>query len=74
MNTFLNSLKVAGISIAVAVLGGVIQALSNFHPTDQITAFFMTVIGGAVIAGLNALMHKLQDTTVVKKEEVLKTT
>lgn len=74
MSTFLNSLKVAGISILVAVLGGVVQALTNFHPSDQITAFFMTVVGGTVIAGLNALMHKLQDTTVAKKEDVVKTT
>lgn len=64
MSTFLNSLKVAGIAIAVALIGGLIQALSNFHPTDQLTNFIMTVGGGAAIAALNALMHKLQGTTV----------
>lgn len=72
MTTFLNSLKVAGISIAVALLGGLVQALSNFHPADQITAFIMTVLGGTVIGALNALMHKLQDTTVAKKVDVVK--
>jgi len=71
MGTFLNSLKVAGISIVVAVLGGVAQALTNFHPNDQITAFIMTTIGGVVIGGINWLMHKLQDTTVAPKSDVV---
>lgn len=72
-NTLLNSLKVAGISIVVAVLGGIIQALSNFHPSDQITAFFMTVFGGAIIGLLNQAMHKMQGTTVVTSNTVLTT-
>ena len=73
MGTIKNSLKVAGISIAVAVLGGVIQALTNFHPTDQTTALIMTVVGGAVIGLLNSVMHKLQGTTVVPKVTVTTT-
>ncbi len=71
MNTFLNSLKVAGIAIAVAVIGGVVQGLTNFHPSDQVTSFIMTAVGGTVIGLLNALMHKLQDTTVVAKADVV---
>lgn len=70
MGTFLNSLKVAGISIAVALLGGLAQALSNFHPTDQLTNFIMSVVGSSAVAGLYALMHKLQGTTVAPKEDV----
>lgn len=70
MGAFLNSLKVAGIAIAVAILGGVIQALTNFHPTDQVTAFIMTSVGGVIIGGATWLMHKLQGTTVAKKEDV----
>lgn len=71
MNDFLHSLQVAGIAILVAVLGGIIQALTNFHPADQLTAFIMTTVGGFAIGGLNALMHKLQGTTVAPKSDVI---
>lgn len=66
MSNFLHSLQIAGIAVAVAVLGGVIQALTNFHPTDQITAFIMTTVGGIVIGALTALLHRLQGTTITK--------
>lgn len=66
MNDFIHSLQVAGIAIVVAVLGGIIQALTNFHPTDQITAFIMTTLGGVMIGALNALLHKIQGTTITK--------
>lgn len=71
MGTILNSLKVAGIAIAVAILGGIIQALTNFHPSDQITSFIMTAIGGTIIGLLNALMHKLQGTTVAPTSSII---
>lgn len=71
MGTFLNSLKVAGISILVAILGGVIQALSNFHPTDVTTTTIMTVVGGVFIGLLNAWMHSLQGTTVAPTANVV---
>lgn len=73
MSTFLNSLKVTGIAIAVAVLGGIAQALTNFHPTDQVTALIMTTFGGIVIGLINALMHKLQGTTVVPTSTITTT-
>ncbi len=72
MNTFMNSLKVAGIAIAVAVLGGIAQALANFHPTDQVTSLIMTTLGGTFVGLINALMHKLQGTTVAPKDAVTK--
>lgn len=71
MSSLLNALKIAGISIAVALLGGLVQALTNFHPTDQVTSFIMTVIGGSVIAGINELIHKLQGTVVAKASDVV---
>lgn len=73
MNTFLHSLQLAGIAIAVAVVGGVIQGLTNFHPTDQVAAFIMSSVGGMFIGLLNVLLHKLQGTTVAAKEDVVKT-
>jgi hypothetical protein len=69
-----NSLKVAGISIAVAIIGGIIQALSNFHPADQYTALILTVFGGGVIGGLNHLMHILQGTTIAPVNTTVQTT
>ncbi len=64
MNTLLHSVWLAVLAIAVAVLGGVIQGLTNFHPTDQVTSLIMSSIGGLVIGGLNMLLHKLQGTTI----------
>jgi len=64
MNTFLHSIWLAVLAIVVAVLGGVIQALTNFHPTDQVTSLIMSSLGGIAIGGLNMLLHKLQGTTV----------
>lgn len=71
MDNFWHNLQLAGIAIGVAVLGGVIQALTNFHPTDQITSLIMTTVGGIVIGLLNALLHKLQGTTVTSVDNVV---
>ncbi len=73
MSQFWNGVKVFGIALSVQLLGGLIESISNFHPTDQIGAIIMTTIGAVVIAGLNALKHKLQGTTVAKVEDVVKT-
>lgn len=67
MNNITHSLWVAFIAIVVAIIGGVIQGLTNFHPTDQITSFIMSSIGGLAIGGLNMLLHKIQGTTVETK-------
>lgn len=67
MSTFLHSLWLALIAIGVAVLGGIIQGLTNFHPTDQVTSLIMSSIGGIVIGALNMLLHKLQGTTIEAK-------
>lgn len=67
MGIIKNSIKVAGISILVAVLGGVIQALANFHSTDHLANLFMSIFGAVIIGGLNAFMHQIQGTTVVPK-------
>ncbi len=71
MSQFWNGVKVFAISLAVAVLGGLAQALGNFHPTDQIGAIVMSTIGAVAIAGINALIHKLQGTEVVKTTDVV---
>lgn len=70
MNIFKNSIKVAGIAILVAVLGGIIQALANFHSNSMIANFFMSVFGATIIGGLNAFMHQIQGTTVVTKTSI----
>jgi hypothetical protein len=67
MGIFKNSIKVAGIAILVAVLGGVIQALANFHSNSALANFFMSVFGATIIGGLNAFMHQIQGTTIVNK-------
>lgn len=67
MGIIKNSIKVAGIAILVAVLGGIIQALSNFHSDNTMANFFMSVFGAVIIGGLNAFMHQIQGTTVVPK-------
>ncbi len=72
MNQFWNGVKVFAISLAVALLGGLAQGIANFHPSDQIGAFIMSSIGAIAIAGINALIHKLQGTTVAKVEDVVK--
>ncbi len=72
MSQFWNGVKVFAISLAVALLGGLVQAITNFHPTDQIGAMLMSTVGAIVIAGINALIHKLQGTTVAKVEDVKK--
>lgn len=71
MANFWHNLQLSGIAISVAVLGGVIQALTNFHPTDQITQLVMTTVGGIIIGLLNALLHKLQGTTVASVDNVV---
>ncbi len=74
MNTFLHSAWLAFIAIAVAVVGGIIQALTNFHPTDQVTSLIMSSLGGVVIGLLNMLLHKLQGTTIASVDTVTTTT
>ncbi len=71
MSQFWNGVKVFAISLAVALLGGLTQALTNFHPSDQVGAFIMSSIGAVAIAGINALIHKLQGTTVAKVADVV---
>jgi hypothetical protein len=66
MSPFLNGIRVFAISLGVAILGGVGQSIANFHPSDQIGAFVMSTIGAVAIAGINALIHKIQGTAVVK--------
>lgn len=70
MGILKNSIKVAGISILVAVLGGVIQALSNFHSNSMMANFFMSVFGAVIIGGLNAFMHQIQGTGIAPKENI----
>lgn len=73
MGIIKNSIKVAGIAILVAVLGGVIQALSNFHSSNVMANFFMSVFGGVIIGGLNAFMHQIQGTTIIPKSTLITT-
>lgn len=73
MNTVLHSLWLALIAIGVAVIGGIVEALTNFHPTDQIAQLLMTSVGGIVIGGLNVLLHKLQGTAVAPKSAIAPT-
>jgi hypothetical protein len=74
MGIIKNSIKVAGIAILVAVLGGIIQALSNFHSTNGMANLFMSIFGGVIIGGLNAFMHQIQGTTVVPKTTITENT
>ena len=70
MSIFKNSIKVAGIAILVPIIGGIIQAITNFHSGNMVANFFMTVFGGVIIGGLNAFMHKIQGTTIVPTNTV----
>lgn len=63
-------LKTFAVSLTVLILGGVIQALGNFHPDPGIATTLWTAFGAAIIGGIVSLMNwvkNLNTTTVVTK-------
>lgn len=64
--SFLNGLKHTAITLAVLIVGGIISALGNFHPTDQVSVAVWGFGGSLVIGALTAVVHWLQNKDTVK--------
>lgn len=61
MSSILNGLKHAAIVFGVMVLGGVLTAMTNFHPDTGVPTFVWTAVSAFAIGGVTALIHWLQN-------------
>lgn len=57
----LKGLKSFAIAIAVVVLGGVVAALTNFHPEPGVQTYIWGAIGAAAIGGINTFINWLKN-------------
>lgn len=70
MTTFWKALETFLIGLAVVVIGGIIQSVTNYHPTG-VSESIWAVISVAIIGGLRGLLSWLilKQNSLSTKEE-----